>query len=123
MRAHAGRRRVACMLALSLAVGVMNKLLSSEKARYIEDLGRPEAAKGWHFLTGDEDQIKRLADAVGFKFVYNPRKDQYIHSAGLVVLTPDGTLSRYFYGMEFPPRDLQFAMIDASDGKVGSPSI
>ncbi len=109
------------VVTVSIAPDEKPPLAAAKKKAMLEKYGRPGAEEAWHFLTGDEDQIKRLADAVGFKFVYNPRKDQYIHSAGLVVLTPDGTLSRYFYGMEFPPRDLQFAMIDASDGKVGSP--
>src|SRR5262249_3711810 len=109
------------VVTVSIAPDEKPPLAAAKKKAMLEKYGRPGAEEGWHFLTGDEDQIRPLADAVGFKYSYNPRKEQYLHSAGLVVLTPDGTISRYFYGIEYPSRDLQFSMIEASSGKVGSP--
>jgi protein SCO1 len=82
---------------------------------------RPGAAKGWHFLTGDEPQIKRLADAVGFRYAYDPDSKQFAHAAAIMILTPDGRISRYFYGVTYPERDMRLGLLDASSGKIGSP--
>lgn len=97
------------------------ELATKKKATYIEDYRREGAAQGWHFLTGDEASIKQLTDAVGFRYKYLPDKDQFAHAAGIFVLTPEGVLSRYFYGVEFAPRDLKFGLMDAANGKIGSP--
>ena len=97
------------------------ELATKKKAAYIEDYRRENAAQGWHFLTGDEASIKQLTDAVGFRYKYLPDKDQFAHAAGIFVLTPEGVLSRYFYGVEFAPRDLKFGLMDAANGKIGSP--
>ena len=97
------------------------ELAAAKKAEFIKLYGRPKTAAGWHFLTGNEASIKRLAAAVGFKYVYDVKTDQYIHPAGLMVLTPEGKLSRYFYGAGYRPQDLKFALIDASAHKIGSP--
>lgn len=83
--------------------------------------GRPGAANGWHFLTGDQPQIKSLADAVGFHYAYDKDSKQFAHPAVIVVLTPDGHISRYFYGVTYPERDLRLALDEASAGKIGSP--
>jgi protein SCO1/2 len=96
-------------------------LAADKKAAYLESYDKPGAAAGWHFLTGEEDQIKRLADAVGFGYFYDPEKNQYAHASGIMILTPEGKLSRYFYGIDFPPRDLAFGLEDASSGAIGSP--
>jgi len=96
------------------------ELAARKKARYIEDLGRPEAAKGWHFLTGDEASIAKLADAVGFRFMWDPEIQQYAHAGGLVVLTPEGRISRYFFDVEFPSRDLRLGLVEASREEIGS---
>lgn len=82
---------------------------------------RPGAAKGWHFLTGDAPQIKELADSVGFRYAYDPDSKQFAHAAAIMILTPDGRISRYFYGVTYPERDLQLGLVDASSGKIGSP--
>jgi len=97
------------------------QLASQKKQTYVAKYGRPEAAKGWHFLTGDQPQIDALAQAVGFRYVYDEGSDQYVHASALMVLTPGGRLSKYLYGIEFPPRDLRLGLIEASDGKIGSP--
>lgn len=96
-------------------------LAKDKKANLLKRYGRPGAEKGWHFLTGDEDQIRPLADAAGFVYVYNEKNSQYVHPAGLIVATPEGRISRYFFGIEFPAKDLQFTLIEASAGKIGSP--
>jgi protein SCO1/2 len=90
------------------------------KDKYVRHYGRLDAANGWHFLTAHETAVKKLADAVGFQYTYDSRTDQFAHGAALLVLTPDGRTSRYFYGFEFKPRDLRLAIVEASDGKVGT---
>ncbi|MEO0249744.1 MAG: SCO family protein [candidate division WOR-3 bacterium] len=97
------------------------KLAAQKKANYLKAYGRPEAAEGWHFLTGEESAIRQLADSVGFRYTYDPKTGQYGHAAGLIVLTPKGRISRYFYGTEFSARDLRFALIEASANKIGTP--
>jgi protein SCO1/2 len=97
------------------------ELAAKKTATYLEEYRREGAAQGWHFLTGDEASIKQLTDAVGFRYTYLPDKNQFAHAAGIFVLTPQGILSRYFYGVEFAPRDLKFGLMDAADGKIGSP--
>jgi len=90
------------------------------KKNYIKRYGRPGAEKGWHFLTGEQESIDRLADAVGFRYVYDEETDQFAHASGIMVLTPDGRLARYFFGVEYSPRDLRLSLVEASHGKVGS---
>lgn len=97
------------------------QLAAAKKQNFLKEYGRLDAAKGWHFLTGEEDQIRQLADAVGFRYVYDPKSGQYAHAAGIMLLTPGGKVARYFYGIEYSPRDLRMGIMDASQGKVGSP--
>ena len=86
---------------------------------------RPCASAGgegaWHFLTGDEANIKRLADAVGFHYLWDEQTQQYAHASGIMIATPDGKLARYFYGVEYAPRDLRLGLIEASQNKIGTP--
>jgi protein SCO1/2 len=96
------------------------ELAAKKKAAYIASYGKPEAAKGWHLLTGKESQIKQFAFELGFGYTYDQKEKQYAHSAALFVLTPEGQLSRILYGIEFKPRDLRLALVEAADGKVGS---
>lgn len=96
-------------------------LAERKKASYLERYGRPESAAGWHFLTGREEEIRRLTDAVGFRYRFDPVTGQYAHASGIMVLTPQGRLSRYFYGIEYAPRDLRLGLIEASSGKIGNP--
>jgi protein SCO1/2 len=91
-----------------------------KKESYIKAYGRPEAASGWHFLTGEESQIKKLADQVGFGYRYDEKEKQYAHSAAMYVLTPEGKISRYLYGVEYPNKDLRLALLEASNGKIGT---
>jgi len=90
------------------------------KEKYIRHYGRLGSADGWHFLTANETTIQKLADAVGFQYQYDSRTDQFAHGAALLILTPDGRTSRYFYGFEYKPRDLRLAIVEASEGKVGN---
>lgn len=94
---------------------------AAKKANYMELLHRDGGAAGWHFLTTeDEDTIDTLTDVVGYHYIYDPVSDQYAHASGIMVLTPTGKLSRYYYGLEYIPRDLQFGLVEASGGKIGS---
>ena len=86
----------------------------------VKSLGRPEAARGWHFLTGDEATIHRLADAIGFQYRYSEEKKEYMHAAAIYIATPEGKLSRYLYGVQFDPSTLRLSLVEASDGKIGS---
>jgi len=96
-------------------------LAAAKKRSYLERYKRPGADAGWHFLTGEKASIDRLTSAVGFRYVWDDTLKQFAHPTGIVVLTPDGRLARYLFGVEYWPRDLRFALIDASAGKIGSP--
>ncbi|MGE5755558.1 MAG: SCO family protein [Planctomycetaceae bacterium] len=105
-------------------------LAVEKKRRYLSRYGttpgvgyrrRGDAERGWHFLTAGEPAIERLAGVVGFRYAYDPESKQYAHPAGIVVLTPEGRVSRYFYGISYPVRDLKLALMEASARKIGSP--
>jgi protein SCO1 len=96
-------------------------LAEAKQALYTGMYGRPGASDGWHFLVGDEPQIKQLASAVGFRYAYDADSHQYAHASAIMVLTPEGKISRYFYGITYPPRDLRLGLVEASEGKIGSP--
>lgn len=96
------------------------EIAAAKKQTYIKDYGDPFAAAGWHFLTGQKDQIDSLANAVGFHYQYDPKTGQYAHAAGLVVISPKGKVAQYFYGVEFPSRDLHLAVVQSSSEKIGS---
>jgi protein SCO1/2 len=95
-------------------------LAKEKKQNYIKRYGRPSAMTGWHFLTGNEPEIDRLAETVGFRFVYDPVEQQYAHAAAIFVCTPDGRVARYFYGIEYPPKRLKLGLLEASEGKIGT---
>lgn len=95
-------------------------LAAAKKATYMERFGRPGTERGFHFLTGDEATIARLTETVGFRFAWDEAIKQYAHAAGLVVLTPDGRVSKYIYGLEYSPRDLRLSLVEASERKIGS---
>jgi protein SCO1/2 len=97
------------------------ELAAAKKEKILDFYGRPETAKGWHFLTGAEPEIAAVAKTVGFRYTYNAQSEQYVHAAGIVIATPGGKLARYFYGIDFPPKDVQFGLIESSKGKIGSP--
>jgi len=93
---------------------------AAKKASYLDRYQRPGTERGWHFLTGDETAIKRVTDAAGFQFAWDAATQQFAHASGIVVSTPEGRLSRYLFGIEYPPRDLKFALMESSAGKIGS---
>ncbi len=97
------------------------QMAAAKKKQYAGNYRRPGADKGWHFLTGDQQSIDKLADAVGFRYRYDELSDQYAHASGIMLATPEGRLSRYFYGIEYPPNDLRLGLVESSENKIGSP--
>ena len=96
-------------------------LAASKKRAYVKRYGRTGAAQGWHFLTGDEPAIRQLAGEVGFRYAYDPVSKQYAHPSGLVILTPEGKVSSYLFGVTYAPKKLYESLQAASSRKVGSP--
>jgi protein SCO1/2 len=95
-------------------------LAAEKKKQYVERYGRPTAAAGWHFLTGDQASIDALTKAVGFRYAWDAETRQWAHPAGIIVLTPDGRIARYLYGIEYAPRDLRLALVEAASGRIGN---
>jgi protein SCO1/2 len=95
-------------------------LAAEKKAAYLRDFGRAGTDAGWHFLTGEPESIRRLTEAAGFRYVYDPGSRQYAHASGIIVATPQGRLYRYFYGIEYPPRDLRLGLVEASHNRLGT---
>ncbi|MGH9509631.1 MAG: SCO family protein [Terriglobales bacterium] len=96
------------------------QLAAAKKKNYLERYQRSGAAEGWHFLTGEQPAIERLAQAVGFRYAYDPKTGQYAHAAAIMVLTPEGRIAQYYYGIEYPPRDLRLGLVEASKERIGS---
>lgn len=96
------------------------KLARDKKATYIKQLGKPDAAKGWHFLTGRRESIKALADAVGFGYEYDTDRMEYAHAASIFFLSPTGKITRYLYGIEYEAKQLRLALVEAGEGTVGN---
>ena len=96
-------------------------LAAEKKNHYLEMYGREEAKGGWHFLTGDQSSIQKLAATVGFHYVYDESSKQFAHASGIMVATSTGKLARYLYGIEYGARDLKFSLIEAAENKIGSP--
>jgi protein SCO1/2 len=96
------------------------ELAREKKANHIERLHRDGAEGAWHFLTGDEDAIEQLASTVGFRYAYDAKTGQYAHAGGIMVLTAQGRVARYYYGVEYIARDVEFGLVEASQGKIGS---
>lgn len=90
------------------------------KKRYMQRYRRPGSQEGWHFLTGKQEQISALAQAVGFRYAWDPQIQQFAHASAIMLLTPDGRVAQYYYGIEYAPRDLQLGLIEASQGKIGN---
>jgi protein SCO1/2 len=94
-------------------------LAKNKKASYMERYGRPGTESGWHFLTGDQASIDAATQAAGFTYVWDDKSDQFAHSSAIMVVTPDGTLSRYFYGIDYSPNDVKLGVMESADNKVG----
>lgn len=108
------------IVTLSIDPNESHRLALEKKRNYINQIGMADAAAGWHFLTADKETSEAVAEAVGFKYRYDPIQSQYAHSAVLVILMPDGRVSRYLYGITFPGQTLRLSLVEASEGKVGS---
>ena len=96
-------------------------LAAAKKKGYLTRYGRPGAEAGWHFLTGDRESLSRLTSAVGFRYQWDEEIRQFAHPSGLVVLTPEGRITRYLYGIEYAPKDLRLSLVEASERKIGTP--
>jgi protein SCO1/2 len=95
-------------------------LAKAKRDVYVGQYGRPGATDHWHFLTGDQQSIDALTNAVGFHYAYDSSIRQYAHAAAILVLTPDGRIDRYFYGVVYPARDVRLGLVEASEGKIGT---
>ncbi len=95
-------------------------LAAGKKQAYLDRYQRPEAAQGWHFLTGSQASIDALTRSAGFSYAWDEASQQFAHASGIIVATPEGKLSRYFLGIDYSPRDVKFALIESSAGKIGS---
>jgi len=114
------------VLTVSINPADTTALAAARQAQYTRGYGRAhaanaDAARGWHFLTGEPEAIERLTQAVGFRYTYDADQGQFAHATGIMVLTPQGQLSHYFYGVEYAPRDVQFGLMEAAAYKIGSP--
>ncbi len=96
------------------------EMAAAKKAVYMKEYGRPGSEHGWHFLTGPEASSRSLTDAVGFHYAYDALSNQYAHASAIIILTPEGRTTQYFYGIEYPARDLRLAFVEASHNRIGS---
>jgi protein SCO1 len=96
------------------------EIAAAKKKDYVKRYGRSGAETGWHFLTGPAESVNVLTKAVGFQYQYDPKINQFAHATAIMVLTPQGRISRYFYGVDFPPKDLRMGLVEASQGKIGN---
>ena len=96
------------------------EMAAAKKSNIVEAYRPSDDGAGWHFLTGDEETVRAIADSVGFHYVYDDKTKQYAHASGIVLLTPTGRVSRYFYGIDYPTRDVRMGLVEASAGQIGS---
>jgi protein SCO1 len=107
------------IVTLSIDPAELPERAAESKLRYLGDYGRPEAAKGWHFLTSPT-ATRVVADAVGFEYGYNEARKEWVHAAAVILATPDGRVARYLYGLDYTPQTLELSLIEASDGNIAS---
>lgn len=96
------------------------EMAAEKKASAMKEFHRPATANGWHFLTGREESIEALTKAANFRYSFDPKSGLFAHASGILLLTPDGRISRYFYGVEYPGREMRLGLVDASAGKIGT---
>jgi len=108
------------VVSLSFNPSETTEMAAEKKREIMKRYGRANTANGWHFLTGQPEQIKAVTDAVGFQYQFDPKTGQYAHATAIVLLTPDRHIAEYFYGVEFSPRDLRLGLVQASQGKIGN---
>lgn len=109
-------------VAISFDARETSSLAAEKKQHYARVYRRPGGKNGFHFLTGDQDSIDRVCDAIGFRYRYSASSDQFAHASGIVVATPDGRLARYLYGIEYSPQDLRFSLLESANRRIGSPA-
>jgi protein SCO1 len=109
------------IVAISINPAEDPPLAAAKREHYTESYSKWAGTRGWHFLTGTESSIRAVADAVGFKYLYDPKTKLFLHASGVMVLTPEGRVARYFYGVEYEPKDLKLGLIGASGNRIGSP--
>lgn len=97
-------------------------LAKNKKEAYLERYNKPGTENGWHFLTGTQPEIDKVTKAVGFNYKFEEKSNQFAHAGGIMIVTPEGRLSRYFYGIDFAPTDIKFAIMESSDNKIGNPA-
>lgn len=97
------------------------EMAAAKKKTYVASYRRPGAEEGWHFLTGDQQSIDKLAKTVGYRYHYDQKSNQYAHGSAIMILTPKGRVSRYLYGIEYHPSDLRLSLVESSENKIGSP--
>ncbi|MFV0387361.1 MAG: SCO family protein [Pyrinomonadaceae bacterium] len=96
-------------------------LAANKKKSYLEKYGKPETANGWHFLTGTQPEIDKVAKAAGFKYAFDTKTNQFAHAGGIMIATPTGRLSRYFYGIDYAPKEVKFGIMESAQNKIGNP--
>jgi protein SCO1/2 len=96
-------------------------MAAQKRQSALEHYGRPETVAGWHFLTGSKESIESITKAANFRYSFDAKSGIFAHASGIMLLTPDGHISRYFYGVEYPSRDVRLGLVDASAGKIGNP--
>jgi protein SCO1/2 len=96
-------------------------MAAQKKKSALDHFRRPETASGWHFLTGTKESIDAATKAANFRYSFDTKTNLFAHASGIMLLTPDGRISRYFYGVEYPGRDMRLGLVDASAGKIGTP--
>jgi protein SCO1 len=96
-------------------------MAAQKKKSALSHFGRPETAAAWHFLTGTKESVDAATKAANFRYNFDTKNNLFAHASGIMLLTPDGRISRYFYGVEYPARDVRLGLVDASAGKIGTP--
>ena len=109
------------VIAFSINPAETPELAGPKKQAYLEQYDRPGSDNGWHFLVGDQSAITALTEAIGFRYTFNPQTELYAHAAGVVIVTPEGRIARYFYGIDFPPKELESELTRARAGQIGNP--
>lgn len=97
------------------------EIAKAKKETYLANYGRPDTANAWHFLTGTPESIKKITESVGFKYEWDEATKQFAHAGGIQIATPEGKLARYFYGIDYAPKDVKFGLMEASSSKIGNP--
>lgn len=97
-------------------------LTKNKKQSYLERYNRPGSADGWHFLTGKQSEIDKVTQAVGFNYTFDEQSNQFAHAGGIMIITPEGKISRYFYGIDYSPKDVKFGVMESAENKIGNPA-